>query len=1447
MDEPLGDEDPCLTTQGRKKDPLTNRNKIENLKGSIDNLLNDGNPLSDLEALKESLAQLELYSERNNEDLDIHLGTTERISSAYNDRTCAQLRRELLKQKNLNWCLSLKVRSIHMKLNSLYAKKDQLERSVQNRMREIELQFLPGGGNPGASADQVGVLQKERPRVDPPNEDALNEEKKKVEELKQMLVKHERSIEVSEIEKVKSELELKTCKDKLKEQIERNESLYRKIKIYEANLQRVKKEGEKHLDELDELRVQLQKCRGVKSQVEERNKLLQEEKVKLVQANNELKIRLQRVQTCLSDSRHKERAFASCSRKIMGVVAFLRESDTGGGFAHGKYGGAMSDTLVDPLVDPLVNPLVNPLGDPLGDTLGDTLGDPLGHTTTFAQTELQLDAIWASIRVLVGVKREFEGQRDELERARAEAHAAKRELERKRWSYEEVKQQMDQLQTRQQRNEEEVTTAKEKDERTIMQLRQTLREEVKQTNEYKNRNEYNLMRIRRLKRRENKILFQMNQLRRYVQENKSNLEQANELSSNQIRHIKKRNKQLITNLDDIKVQLQKSLGHLNTVNKNMKVVEREKEKLTHQMHILQSQNGELVKELQTGRKKNEAMKMRIYTMNSRIGKIKEKMRSANMRLIKIAKHHSKRNRSYREELCRKNGYLEEVQMKVKKLQEELKEKEKTIQRNDECLHKLEEAIKRYEQEKDNLSEEIKKKNLLIASKEEKIDKMSNIESDLLKEGKEKQLKLIQRNKEIESNLLQLKQMKVENVKLNDMIGKVKKELINSELRCKMAYRDLDKLKKEKKKIITGLQNDLKEKEKCLQMTDQRVELLRRERNDCQFSIQHELKLLQNQVAELTAEKETYRGKVDQLNNELQQSQQRLKEQIAINEESKKQNEGLSNQVDEWQKRIDKQDEEMKTLRKKQETSERKKMEEYKNNEETLKKQFEEEKQNMKRQFEALMKTEKEAQQEQIKQMMIQKEKEMEQLFKETKAEKERCQRDVESMTERHKRVVIQMKEETQKEINQMKDICEQSRKAQLLEMEKEKNLQSKIDECTSLLKEKDEEFRLAIREYDQKLQAQNREMETLVNECEQKLREARTARRAGTSTSGSAEEKGKVEKLEKMDNCVKGGDEEVSNRATASIAQLQESLRGSETKISQLEKELLDSRRELAELSQKNRDLANRKAEADIQVANLVAENERLKEERPDTSLAMKEETLPVVEKKKKKKHKKDTSRKGHHEKEQNYDEGGQINEGSNTKEEMEETEERKKTSDKKNKTSSRRKEGKGRTGLENGDDKDDGNHHDDDDTREETEEGDTLFDADSHKLPLSHVSTYEKNCYVFLKGINVKLDEIVDKLKAKEDPLLINDALNKINVAISAWNLFADPNAETAEEPDEGFAPDEEVLSHEEPLSDGEAAQGDEGETTDADIDGGDFSDERYQALKREVSEKVELIHQMV
>ncbi|GAB69900.1 hypothetical protein PCYB_006490, partial [Plasmodium cynomolgi strain B] len=60
--------------------------QIESLKGSIDNLLKDGNTLSDLETLKESLAKLELYSERNNADLAIHLGNTERTSSAYNDR-----------------------------------------------------------------------------------------------------------------------------------------------------------------------------------------------------------------------------------------------------------------------------------------------------------------------------------------------------------------------------------------------------------------------------------------------------------------------------------------------------------------------------------------------------------------------------------------------------------------------------------------------------------------------------------------------------------------------------------------------------------------------------------------------------------------------------------------------------------------------------------------------------------------------------------------------------------------------------------------------------------------------------------------------------------------------------------------------------------------------------------------------------------------------------------------------------------------------------------------------------------------------------------------------------------------------------------------------------------------------------------------------------------------
>eukprot|EP00366_Plasmodium_knowlesi_P000371 XP_002257868.1 hypothetical protein, conserved in Plasmodium species [Plasmodium knowlesi strain H] len=1482
MDELSKDEkDPFLVIIAAERSPFKRWHKIENLRGSIDNVMKDGNTLSDMDTLKESLAKLELFSERNNADLPMNLEVTERTSSSYNDRTCAQLRRELLKQKNLNWCLSLKIRSIHMKLNSLYAKKDQLERSVQNRMREIELQFLPGGRNQGHLTDQAPT-EKEGKREERTYEDSLNKEKEKVEELKEKLVEHERTVQVSEVEKVKAELELKICKDKLNEEIENNENLYKKIKNYEANIERIKKEGEKYLDEVDELKLQLKMSRSANTQVDERNKLLQEEKGKLGQANNELKIRLQRVQACLTDFRNRERAFSNCSRKIMRIVTFLRESGKGGFTLGGKYTGMMSNTLVDTVAESLDDKMGDTLRYTLGVTVEDAQGFPLHGDTTFVQTELQLDEICASIQTLVGVKREFEGQRDELEKARSEAKATKKELERKRKNYEEVMQKMEELQMREERTVEEIATTKEKDERTIMRLRQTLHEESKLIITYKNRNEYNLMRIRRLKRRENKLFFQINKLRRYVEENKSKFERVNQVSNNKIKHIKQRNKELVTNLDDIHVQLERCVGQVNTVSKNMKIVEREKQKVTYQMNMLKSKNEQLAKELKISLKKNEAMKMKVYTLYSRMKKMKGKIKCANGRLSKVEKHHTKCNKNYKEELLRKDEYVEELQRKQKELQEELKEKEKTIKTNDECLHKLQEEIKLQEHEKDILNEEIKKKNFMIASKEEQINMLSNVESDLLKEGKVNQERLIERNKEIKSKLVQLKEIKIENVKMNDMINKLKKELINSELRCKMAYRDLEKLKKEKKIIITNLQNDLEEKEKCLQMTDQRVELLKREKEDDQSHIQHELKLLQKQMEELTTEKETYRGKVEQLNNELEQSLQKLKEGIEKNEETKKQNDNLFKQVDQYQKKINKQDEEIEALRKVHEDSERKMKEEYNHNEETLKKLFEEERKSMKIQFEALMQTERESHQKQIKEMVIQKEKEMDELSKKMQAEKERRQRDIESITEKHKEVVIKMKEEAQKEIDKMKDICEQSRKAQLLKVEKEKSLQSKIDECTSLLKEKDEEFQCAIRQYDQKLQDQNREMESLVNECEQKLKEARAAKRTCTTSNASVDASEEVSNIRSVTNLANPS----KDIHLATIVQMEENLRERETKICQLEKDLLKSRRELAELAQKNRHLADGKAEADREVANLVAENQRLKEEevrrneeevrRKEGSLDAsppssppvdssplltisphlqsdsasgdrEEEPLADVEKKKKKKHKKGTFRNGCRKKEHNSEDVDTINGGNNSKEEMVEMEERKKTSDKKKKNGVRRKKGKGKNSLEDASDEDDGNSCYKEDTRGEKEEGDELLGEDAQKESMSLITINEENCYVFLKRINVKLDEIVDKLKAKEDPLLINDALNKINLAISTWNLFTDTNASTAEDPDRGSRPDGEVLLDEEAIQDGQSTQIEEAQATIPDIGEGHFSDERYEALKREVAEKVELIRQMV
>ncbi|ETW38896.1 hypothetical protein PFTANZ_00373 [Plasmodium falciparum Tanzania (2000708)] len=53
-----------------------------------------------------------------------------------------QLKSQLIKQKNLNSCLSLKLKSIHIKLNNLFLKKNEFEKTINNKIKEIELQFL---------------------------------------------------------------------------------------------------------------------------------------------------------------------------------------------------------------------------------------------------------------------------------------------------------------------------------------------------------------------------------------------------------------------------------------------------------------------------------------------------------------------------------------------------------------------------------------------------------------------------------------------------------------------------------------------------------------------------------------------------------------------------------------------------------------------------------------------------------------------------------------------------------------------------------------------------------------------------------------------------------------------------------------------------------------------------------------------------------------------------------------------------------------------------------------------------------------------------------------------------------------------------------------------------------------------------------------------------------
>lgn len=127
-----------------------------------------------------------------------------------------------------------------------------------------------------------------------------------IEKLKKVLNKYEEDLKWLKNDKEKRSLELKCSKKDLEEEIKKNNEYTNKIKCYEMNANIYKNENLKKLQEINEIKIELENLRNIYNETYVKNKLLFDEKNEITLVNNDLKLELKNVKTDLEASKNKE-------------------------------------------------------------------------------------------------------------------------------------------------------------------------------------------------------------------------------------------------------------------------------------------------------------------------------------------------------------------------------------------------------------------------------------------------------------------------------------------------------------------------------------------------------------------------------------------------------------------------------------------------------------------------------------------------------------------------------------------------------------------------------------------------------------------------------------------------------------------------------------------------------------------------------------------------------------------------------------------------------------------------------------------------------------------------------------------------------------------------------------------------------------------------------------
>ncbi|CAD2085412.1 autophagy-related protein 11, putative [Plasmodium vinckei lentum] len=1377
------EKDPYKTYKNESEAPFERKN-FDDLKKSIENLLNDEQTTSELDNIKKSLLELELSTQNNNESNSAL--NKESLICLDDGKTFEEIKKELEKQKRMNNSLSLKIKSIHIKLNNIYMKRNEVEKSITDKIRQIEIKF--SALNQGSKEeDDTADTRNDGDCLElKGNEYFETSEKTEIEKLKKVLNEYEEDLKCLKNDKEKKCYELRCSKKDLEEEIKKNHEYTNKIKCYEMDANIYKNDNLKKLQEINEIKIELENLRNIYNDTYVKNKLLSNEKNELTLINNDLKLKLKNVKTDLETSKNKENILNKCTNKIHNILIYLKKNNDKN-FEYETF-----ENKLDKTNDKL---LIN--------------------------ADKDIDEIYSSIQNLINMKKYYEEKKQELEETKNEIEVVKNNFMERCKSYEEMKMKMEKLKLLEKDNLK-ICNDKKNDEKRISELKEKLTKEENKIIELKKKNYYNVFKLKDFKEKEQDMIDEIKKLRKHIKEYKICFEKSRKINKNQLKYMKGKNKRLLNNIHGINFELKKCVSKINQINKNTESLKREKENVQKEIYFIKKKNEKLqqeLKEIEVEKKNKES-----------------KAQELNSNIYKVCTELNKQNKEYKENIKRLCCCRDELKEALKKksckfillkkncyyLKKKIQKQNNELKKHLNIIKKQELAISNCSEQNEKLSEELKRHDLLIKSRDNKI---KILENNLIKNEEINHIQIKENANVIKHGEMELKnineqreKLQEQNKKLNELVDDLKSQLIKEEIK-----------NTEMNKNIYTIKNELKN---AREQIEKEYDLHTQEDKKI---LNSKVEKMNNEINELNKVKSSYEVEIKKLNGDWDKLNLQLKEKESENEK-------LASSLKEQENVIQ-------NLRNKiKEIEGCGKLELEKKEYEIMIKKMEDENERQKEEITQKSNQDKIEFEEKIKSIQEHNKVIIEELKKKWKKDKENYEEKIKNINEKNNSIIEKIQEDCKSQIKRVTDLCNVKTKSEIDRLNNDEQLQKQIKEYSIMLNNKDEEIKNIINMYDEKLQLQNAEMENLINECEEKLKKAKIAKKQmsekdskeDTPTSDSAYKVGEREaKVEEREGKVKAREDKVGERESK--------IRTRENKVEERESKVKVREDKVEERESK---VKVREGKVEEREGKVKAREDKVTEKEVhavEKEAHLIEKEANIMEREIELKEKEDKIKKSQDElneksnilnntkldrpnnvtfqgnKNESNSEGG-ANERTgeenisdkNSNIEVEEKKERKKKKKEKSKN--------GKKGEKNNKD-----------------ELLTLELLEEKYLNIQNELIEGKtNHCIYLKSLIKTLDEIIEMLNAKQSTTLdsqtvdtptlnttlindttITDAINTINYAISSWNIFGDTSATNPIENDQTLGEDINSISN--------------------------FDEKSSEDLKNVVTEKLQLIKQMI